>query len=139
MMAGYSRNIKDKTTMATTTTPATTTTATTTTTTPAVYAGAQSAYTKAVQSIDNHIALNMLVTKAVANKILQPVETAYIQGIKRRKTTADAYKAVMQVLSAKLAPIVDTTGKDYDSIAASIKGLTADALGQAMLGVDGDE
>jgi hypothetical protein len=113
-------------------------TTTTTPATPAVYAGAQTAYTKALQSIDNHVSLNMLITKSVANRIIQPVECAYIQGIKRRKTTIDAYKAVMQVLSAKLAPVLDTTGKDYDSIAASIKGLTADALGQAMLGVDGD-
>jgi uncharacterized membrane-anchored protein YhcB (DUF1043 family) len=104
-----------------------------------VYAGAQAAYSKAIAAIESHIAIGMLMSKSTANKVLQPVETAYIQGIKRRKTTPDNYKAVLATLSAKLAPVLDTTGKDIDFVAQSIKGLTADALGTAMLGVDGDE
>ena len=106
---------------------------------PIVYAGALKAYNDAISAIEHHVALNMLVTKSVANKIFQPVETAYIQGIKRRKTTPENFKAILMVLSAKLAPVADTSGKPVDFIAVSLKGLTADALGQAMMGVDGDE
>ncbi len=102
-----------------------------------VYAGAQSAYDKAIRSIDEHIAAGLAMPQSVAAKSLKGIEAAYLIGLRRKHSdaTVEGYKAVLSALTAKLAEcdLRAKPVKDYDGFAVSLAGLTADAVADATV------